>query len=90
MKEAAVVNFSSVTAKFGNMGQCNYTASKAAVESFTKSTAKELAKLVFFVLLGYFIRVSFSSSVTNGAGEAVRPGRHLLGGSKPLFRRIFC
>ncbi|KAB7499875.1 Estradiol 17-beta-dehydrogenase 8 [Armadillidium nasatum] len=40
----AVVNISSIVAKHGNMGQGNYAASKAGVEAFTKSTAKELGK----------------------------------------------
>ncbi|RXG74061.1 Estradiol 17-beta-dehydrogenase 8 [Armadillidium vulgare] len=40
----AVVNISSIVSKHGNMGQGNYAASKAGVEAFTKSTAKELGK----------------------------------------------
>lgn len=42
--EGAVVNVSSIVAKGGNMGQSNYAASKAAVEAFTKTAAKELAR----------------------------------------------
>ncbi|CAG0881283.1 unnamed protein product, partial [Darwinula stevensoni] len=42
--DGSVVNFSSVVAKHGNMGQCNYAASKAGVEAFTKTAAKELAQ----------------------------------------------
>ena len=40
----AVVTFSSVVARHGNIGQCNYAPAKAAVEAFTKTAAKELAK----------------------------------------------
>lgn len=40
----AMVNISSVTAKMGNMGQCNYAPSKAAVETLTRVAAKEFAK----------------------------------------------
>jgi 17beta-estradiol 17-dehydrogenase / 3alpha(17beta)-hydroxysteroid dehydrogenase (NAD+) / 3-oxoacyl-[acyl-carrier protein] reductase alpha subunit len=40
----AIVNISSVTAKMGNMGQCNYAPSKAAVETLTRVAAKEFAK----------------------------------------------
>ncbi|RWS06553.1 short-chain alcohol dehydrogenase-like protein [Dinothrombium tinctorium] len=43
VKGGAIVNVSSVSGKIGNMGQCNYSASKAAVESFTRSVAKEMA-----------------------------------------------
>jgi NAD(P)-dependent dehydrogenase (short-subunit alcohol dehydrogenase family) len=38
------VNISSIVGKTGNMGQCNYAASKAGVIGFTKSAAKELAR----------------------------------------------
>jgi 17beta-estradiol 17-dehydrogenase / 3alpha(17beta)-hydroxysteroid dehydrogenase (NAD+) / 3-oxoacyl-[acyl-carrier protein] reductase alpha subunit len=40
----AIINISSVTAKMGNMGQCNYAPSKAAVETLTRVGAKEFAK----------------------------------------------
>lgn len=40
----SIVNISSVVGKVGNMGQCNYAASKAGVVALTKSAAKELAK----------------------------------------------
>ncbi|KAA0184396.1 hypothetical protein HAZT_HAZT005364 [Hyalella azteca] len=40
----AIVNVSSISAHRGNMGQTNYSASKAGVEGFTRSAAKELAK----------------------------------------------
>ncbi|XP_054288312.1 estradiol 17-beta-dehydrogenase 8-like [Macrosteles quadrilineatus] len=38
----SVVNIASVVGQTGNMGQSNYAASKAAVEAFTKSVAKEM------------------------------------------------
>ena len=40
----AVVNVSSTSGKYGNVGQVNYAASKAAIYGFTKSVAKEMAK----------------------------------------------
>jgi 17beta-estradiol 17-dehydrogenase / 3alpha(17beta)-hydroxysteroid dehydrogenase (NAD+) / 3-oxoacyl-[acyl-carrier protein] reductase alpha subunit len=40
----SIVNIASVVAKTGNIGQANYTASKAGVIGFTKTTAKELGK----------------------------------------------
>ncbi|CAL1277214.1 unnamed protein product [Larinioides sclopetarius] len=44
VETGSIVNISSVSGKIGNIGQCNYSASKAGVESFTKTVAKELAK----------------------------------------------
>lgn len=40
----AIVNISSIVAKTGNMGQCNYAASKAGIVGFTKTVALELAR----------------------------------------------
>lgn len=40
----SVVNVSSSSGKYGNVGQVNYAASKAAIYGFTKSVAKEMAK----------------------------------------------
>jgi len=39
-----IVNISSIVAKGGNMGQANYTASKAGVIAMTKTIAKEMAR----------------------------------------------
>ncbi|MBI3986997.1 MAG: 3-oxoacyl-[acyl-carrier-protein] reductase [Lentisphaerae bacterium] len=45
MKERAgnIVNVASIVGLIGNIGQCNYSASKAGVIGFTKSAAKEFA-----------------------------------------------
>ncbi|CAN0352644.1 unnamed protein product [Lampetra fluviatilis] len=40
----SIINIGSIVGKVGNVGQCNYSASKAGVEGLTKSTAKELAR----------------------------------------------
>jgi 3-oxoacyl-[acyl-carrier protein] reductase len=45
-----IVNFSSVSARNGNVGQVDYTAAKGAIESVTKTTAREFA--------GYRVRVN--------------------------------
>ena len=42
-REGSIVNISSVTGLMGNVGQCNYAASKAGLIGLTKSVAKELA-----------------------------------------------
>jgi 3-oxoacyl-[acyl-carrier protein] reductase len=38
-----IVNFSSVSARNGNIGQVDYTAAKGAIESVTRTTAREFA-----------------------------------------------
>lgn len=43
-KHGVIVNMSSVVGITGNMGQANYSASKGAVNSFTKSCAQEFAR----------------------------------------------
>jgi len=45
-----IVNFSSVSARNGNIGQVDYTAAKGAIESVTRTTAREFA--------GYGVRVN--------------------------------
>ena len=40
----SIVNLSSASGKYGNIGQCNYAASKEGVVGLTKSVAKEMAK----------------------------------------------
>ncbi len=43
-RRGAVVNLGSVSARLGTPGQANYAAAKAAIEAFTRSSAKELAR----------------------------------------------
>lgn len=43
-KQGRIINISSVVASSGNAGQCNYSASKAALEAMTRSLALELAR----------------------------------------------
>lgn len=42
-REGCIINISSVAGLMGNVGQCNYSASKAGLVGLTKSAAKELA-----------------------------------------------
>ncbi|NLZ67389.1 MAG: 3-oxoacyl-ACP reductase FabG [Spirochaetales bacterium] len=42
-KEGSIINISSVVGLMGNVGQCNYAASKAGLIGLTKTIAKELA-----------------------------------------------
>jgi 3-oxoacyl-[acyl-carrier protein] reductase len=41
-RKGVVINISSVAGQMGNVGQTNYAASKAGLEAFTKSVAKEV------------------------------------------------
>lgn len=43
LRAGRIINVASVIGLIGNAGQCNYTASKAALIGFTKSVARELA-----------------------------------------------
>ena len=40
----SIVSISSVVGEFGNIGQANYAATKAALQGFTRTVAKELAR----------------------------------------------
>lgn len=40
----SIINIGSIVGKTGNMGQANYTASKAGVEAMSKTAAKEFGK----------------------------------------------
>ncbi len=42
-REGAIINLSSVSGLIGNLGQANYSASKAGVIGFTKAIAREVA-----------------------------------------------
>lgn len=44
-KSGAIVNIASVVGLMGNVGQANYSASKAGLIGMTKTTAKELARV---------------------------------------------
>jgi 3-oxoacyl-[acyl-carrier protein] reductase len=39
-----IVNISSIVGEMGNIGQCNYAASKAGIIGFTKALAREMAR----------------------------------------------
>lgn len=43
VESGSIINIASISGKIGNFGQCNYAASKAGVEAFTKTAARELA-----------------------------------------------
>lgn len=77
-----IVNFSSVSARNGNIGQFDYTAAKGAIESATKTTAREFA--------GYRVRVNAIAPgpVNTPMLEAVGPEGVAAMGRATLVGRI--
>jgi len=77
----SIVNIASIVARTGNIGQANYTASKAGVIGFTKTAAKELGKFgirVNVILPGFIktpmtdvvpdkVKMSFESQIPLGS-----------------------
>lgn len=61
----SIINLSSVVAKFGNIGQANYSASKAGVEAMTRVAAKEFGKFNIRVnaILPGFINTPMTGTV---------------------------
>ncbi|CAG9859295.1 unnamed protein product [Phyllotreta striolata] len=45
LTNGSIVNISSIVGKYGNIGQSNYSASKAGVELLTKTASKEFGKM---------------------------------------------
>ena len=71
-KRGAIVNVASVSGVVGTPGQCNYSASKAGMIGFTKSLAREVARLgirVNALALGFV-----STGMTENMPEKLRSG----------------
>lgn len=66
-----MINISSVSADFGNPGQCNYAASKGGVDGFTHCIASELAKrnITVNAVSPGFIETDMTMAVRNAAGD---------------------
>ena len=50
-KEGKIINITSVVGHTGNLGQANYTASKAGIVAMSKSLAIEYAKKVTMLIV---------------------------------------
>lgn len=77
-KGAAIVNVGSVVGLKGNAGQCVYSASKAGLEGFTRSLAKEVASRNVRVnlLAPGFIRTDMTAGLQNdNRGRSIPLGR---------------
>ena len=87
-RSGRIINMSSVAAEHVNAGQCNYAASKGAVNSFTRALAVELAgrNVTVNAVAPGFIETDMSEAVRNKAGDLIKkmipakrlgqPGRH--------------
>lgn len=73
-RSGRIINISSVAADFVNRGQCNYAASKGAVNSFTRGLASELASrgVTVNAIAPGFIETDMSAAVRNMAGDAIQ------------------
>ena len=69
--KASIINVASIVGKYGNVGQCNYTASKAGVEAMTKSMAKELGRIGIRVnaILPGFIQTPMTDKIPDKIKE---------------------
>jgi len=69
--KASIINISSIVGKYGNIGQCNYSASKAGVEGMTKSMAKELGRVGIRVnsILPGFIQTPMTDKIPDKIKE---------------------
>jgi len=71
-RSGRIINMSSVVGMMGNAGQSNYSAAKAGIAAFTKSTARELGSrgITVNAIAPGFIQ----TAMTAGLPEAVRKG----------------
>lgn len=70
-KSGRIINISSIAGMMGNIGQANYSASKAGVIGLTKTTARELASrgITCNAIAPGFIRTDMTDKMTEEARE---------------------
>lgn len=75
IKGASIINISSIVGKYGNIGQANYSASKAAVVSLTKTACKEFGKFNIRCnsILPGFIKTPMTGTVPDKVVQKVLP-----------------
>jgi 3-oxoacyl-[acyl-carrier protein] reductase len=73
-RRGRIINISSVAADHVNMGQTNYSASKGAINSFTRALAVELASrgVTVNAIAPGFIETDMSAAVRNKAGDLIK------------------
>ena len=72
-KSGRIINMASVAGLYGNMGQCNYSASKGAVIAMTRTAAKELGArgITVNAIAPGFIETPMTDSMTDQQKEAI-------------------
>lgn len=75
-RTGSIVNITSVVGERGNAGQCNYAASKAGIEGFTKSVAQEVASrnIRLNCIAPGFIKSEMTDVLTDQQKEAILAG----------------
>ncbi|MCS6976356.1 MAG: 3-oxoacyl-ACP reductase FabG [Gemmatales bacterium] len=73
-RKGRIINISSVAAEHVNRGQCNYSASKGAINSFTRALATEVASrgITVNAIAPGFIETDMSEAVRNVAGDMIK------------------
>jgi len=73
-RRGRIINLSSVAADHVNLGQCNYAASKGAINSLTRALAVELASrnVTVNAIAPGFIETDMSAAVRNKAGDLIK------------------
>jgi 3-oxoacyl-[acyl-carrier protein] reductase len=73
-RRGRIINISSVAAEHVNAGQCNYAASKGAINAFTRALAVELASrgVTVNAIAPGFIETDMSEAIRNKAGDLLK------------------
>jgi 3-oxoacyl-[acyl-carrier protein] reductase len=73
-RKGRIINMSSIAAEHANPGQTNYSASKGAINSFTRALAVELASrgVTVNAIAPGFIETDMSAAVRNKAGDLIK------------------
>jgi 3-oxoacyl-[acyl-carrier protein] reductase len=72
-RKGSIVNITSIIGQTGNEGQANYAASKAGIEAFTKSVAKEVASrnIRLNCIAPGFIETEMTGQLTDAQKEVI-------------------
>lgn len=73
-RKGRIINMTSIAAEHVNPGQCNYAASKGAINAFTRALAVELASrgVTVNAIAPGFIETDMSEAVRNKAGDLIK------------------
>jgi 3-oxoacyl-[acyl-carrier protein] reductase len=72
-RKGRIINISSVAAEYVNPGQCNYAASKGAINAFTRALAREIAgrNVTVNAVAPGFVETDMSAAVRSKAGDLI-------------------